>query len=223
MWKLIGVISLLGFIVSFIMLIIKAITKKGFKKRYYGLGCIAFFILFIAGVANDSPDQPEVGAMPIIIMLIIVIGWISFKVYKFKEKQKDKLREFYPGCKIVEAINYYLIEKDGIILVDKRSLSNQSNHIKLSKINDVKIYEDGKEKSLGKAVVGGVTFGIVGALIGASMKTQVVHKMGVKIYTNTGFYDIKALNTKCKKDNIIYRNASRTIDQIYNILLDKIV
>jgi hypothetical protein len=155
-------------------------------------------------------------------VVFLFIGFIILGVIiaiVIQNGQTKVLNGFYPNSNIINANNYFVIDGDDFVLVPKFRVKDKSRHTIIGTINNVKIYEDGVEKSAGKAIVGGLTFGLVGALIGASMKTQYANNMGIKIYTDTGYYDINFLGTKTKKDSIVYKIASDNVDKLYSVIL----
>lgn len=156
--------------------------------------------------------------MKLIILFFIVCIAIGIYIAIMQSKQEKILKTMYSTEDVVLGNNYFLVDNRGVIIVPKNSINKKENHIRIDKINDIKVYEDGKEKSAGKAIVGGLTFGVVGALVGSSMKTKEVKKMGIKIYTDKGYFDIGFLSGKCKADSLAYKAASSNLDKAYNIV-----
>lgn len=164
--------------------------------------------------------------MELLIFFIVVFALIGLlikhliKTSKGLKSSKNKIMEEYNVKELLECNNYILIEKDGLVLFNKFKLQNMKiEPIKINKINDIKIYENGQESSAGKAALGGITFGVVGAVVGSAMRTAKVSKMGLKIYSDDGFYDLNVLQNEIKRDSFAYQNATNTIDKIYNVLL----
>ena len=153
----------------------------------------------------------------IVIIMAIAVAWSKHLTEK---NNLDKLRLIYPRAKIITTLNYYFINHDGIILASKTSVHYPERHVRIKKINDVKIYEDGKETSLGKTIIGGATFGIIGALVGSSSKSTIVYNMGIKLYTDIGFYDINVIKSKTKKSGFEYKDAVNILDQVYNVIIN---
>ena len=152
------------------------------------------------------------------IVMIVAVAVVWGK-HLTEKNNLDKLRTIYPRAKIITSLNYYFIENNGMILASKTNVPYPERHIKIKKINDVKIYEDGKEASLGKTIIGGAAFGIIGALAGSSSRSTIVYNMGIKLYTDTGFYDINVIKSKTKKSGFEYKDAINILDQIYSIVI----
>lgn len=156
------------------------------------------------------------------IFIIICIGIVVGVVYTLKS-QKDisgYLAKIYPNSKYVESTRYYIVDTNGVILVPKLTIKDVNSHIKLS-INDIKIYENGIEKSTtGKAIAGAMAFGTVGAIIGSNMKGKTIVKtMGINIYTDTINYNVNFIGSSCKKDSWEFKSALDNMERAYNILV----
>lgn len=123
-------------------------------------------------------------------------------------------------CKTWE---YTICEKNNSLYIYKNQFLKSSTNIKptvINSINDIRIYEDDKEKSaVGKAIVGGFAFGLTGAVIGSSMRKELVRKMGVKIYTDQGVFDFKTIHADAKKDGFVYDEAEKKVDELYNTFI----
>lgn len=153
------------------------------------------------------------------ILIGLLIKYL-IKTAKGLKKSRNKIMQEYNVKELLECNNYVLAEKDGLILFNKFKLQNMKiEPININKINDIKIYENGQESSAGKAALGGITFGVVGAVVGSAMRTPKVSKMGIKIYCDNGFYDLNVLQNEIKRDSFAYENATNSIDKIYNLLL----
>ncbi|AGK98163.1 SHOCT domain-containing protein [Clostridium pasteurianum] len=154
-----------------------------------------------------------------IILGITILGYVLLD--NFQSKIKNNFTRVYPGKVYTESIFYYIVEDDGVILVPKLSSGDKSKHIKLSNINDIRFFKDGKEKSnTDKAVVGAVTFGVPGAIIGSNMKTKkIIKDMGIKIYTDKEVYSLDFVGNGCEEGRAVYRRAAARIDFTYNMLL----
>ena len=157
----------------------------------------------------------------LIILLIIILIVIIVRSQLQSDKKKTKfLNNLYPGRKILQSDNYFILLGDNIILAHKVATKKQKYHIEINKIKEIKIYEDGKEASAGKALVGGITFGLIGAIIGSSMKTEYVNKMGIKLYTDKGCQDLMFLSQKTKRDSMLYQLSNQTLDAVYAKLIE---
>ena len=94
-----------------------------------------------------------------------------------------------------------------------------------SDVNDFELVEDGeKYKSKGgilRSVVGGVTFGAVGAIVGAStaQRTTTINSMYITIYTKKGDLEkIDLITTTTKKDSALYRLSKLNAENIMAML-----
>ncbi len=155
----------------------------------------------------------------LIFLILCIIGAVL--AIKMQNKQKQALEVMYPNAIVVNANNSWLIKTgDKLYIVHNSVLKYKSKHVQINKVLECKIYEDGKEKSLGKAVVGGLTFGLVGALIGSQIKTEYITKLGLKLYTDKGNFDINFLNLKTKKDSMVYKASCDEVDKAYNLILN---
>ncbi|KYN77182.1 hypothetical protein A0J52_09990 [Clostridium sporogenes] len=156
------------------------------------------------------------------IFIIICIGSIIGGVYLYKSQKKieDNFKAIYPNKQYAEGTLYYIVDDNGAVLVPKLSIKNKESHIKLN-INDIKIYEDGIEKSTtGKAVAGAIAFGTVGAIIGSNMKgKKIVKTMGINIYTDIKSYYVNFVGNGCKRDSWEFKSALDNMERAYNILI----
>lgn len=145
------------------------------------------------------------------------------ELYSTTKQTRKNFIEEYKNCPKVKIYDYTIYEKNNSVHIYKNNLfkSNAYNEpIIINSINDIRIYEDDKEKSAtGKAIVGGLTFGVVGALVGSSMRKELVRKMGIKIYTNEGAFDFRIIHGDTKKDGFVYDGAEKQLDELYNILI----
>ena len=94
-----------------------------------------------------------------------------------------------------------------------------------SDVNDFELVEDGeKYKSQGgvlRSVVGGVTFGVVGAIVGASTakKTTTINSMYITIYTKNGSLEkITLISTTTQRDSALYRLSKLNAENIMAML-----
>jgi hypothetical protein len=156
-----------------------------------------------------------------VILAIAIFGYVILD--DFQSNIKNNFAKMYPDKFYTESIFYYIVENNGIILVPKLSLKNKdkSQHIRLSGINDIKFFQDGKEKSnTGKTIAGAITFGLPGAIVGSTMKgKKIIKDMGIKIYTDKEVYSLDFVGNGCEEGSQKFRNAMLKIDATYNILL----
>lgn len=93
---------------------------------------------------------------------------------------------------------------------------------KYDEILDYEVLEDGTsitKGGFGKALVGGAVFGLAGAIAGGTSKKtkQVCTKLQIKITTRNSDTPVVYLNlidTEFKKDSFIYKQASKTVQDI---------
>lgn len=157
-----------------------------------------------------------------IIVLILIIGFIVAVVLGVKRDTKltQNVEKIYPNYDIESGHNYYVcIGKENIIFVPKNSINNTNLHTKVQTIDEIEVYQDGKSKSAGKALVGGITFGLLGAIVGASIKTEYVTNLGLRIYTGGKCFDLPELYSKTKRDSATYRLSIDHLNRIRAKLL----
>lgn len=98
---------------------------------------------------------------------------------------------------------------------------------------DFEVLEDGTSVTkggFGKALVGGAVFGLAGAIAGGTSKQtkQVCNKLQVKVTTRNidrPIVYIDLINTEFKKDGIVYKQASKSVQDIlskFQLVVDQI-
>lgn len=130
-------------------------------------------------------------------------------------KKKDNTIEGFKPTKILG--KFQIDDNNKTWLIDNRNMLNKTmpKIYNYSDIVDYELLEDGESIAsggLGRALVGGVLFGGVGAIVGGvtggKKSKPICNSLRIKITTNdinnpTVYVDF--LNTSTKKDNIIYK------------------
>lgn len=110
---------------------------------------------------------------------------------------------------------------------------DKSYVFKYEEILNFEVLEDGTSVTkggLGKALVGGAVFGLAGAIAGGSSKKtkQICTKLQIKITTrnaNRPVVYLSLIDTEFKKDSFVYKQASKTIQDIlskFQIIIDEL-
>ncbi len=157
-----------------------------------------------------------------ILILIFIIAVIAGVVVMLKmdKKKKNILEKLYPGYEIeTSEKDTICFGKEDIIFVPNMCTKEAEMHLKIKNIDDIEVYEDGKSKSAGKALVGGITFGLLGALVGASMKTEYVTSLGLRIYAGGRVFDMPEIYLKTKRNSSTYRLSIDHLNRIRAKLL----
>lgn len=194
---------------------------KKFNMMARIIATILFGMVTIAFLENLS-DISNV-QLPNYLAVLLVFALICVLVNYAPELAHNSFKTKSDKNIIFKTWNYSVCEKGDSLFICKNQFFKSIDDItpiEIKSINDIKIYEDDKEKSaVGKAVIGGLTFGTVGAIVGSSMKKQVVKKAGVKAYTDSGVFDFKVIHGETKKDGFVYNSSVKEIDTIYNTLI----
>ncbi|WP_148222743.1 hypothetical protein [Caldicellulosiruptor acetigenus] len=189
----------------------------------YELG-ITFILLCIAG-------------------FIVLVTWANDSIKK-EEKEKalrrniilEGLEKRLGLRKIFTSLNYYILFGDeyfGLLPVmdveeyirntkveDIKSQDIEEKIIRITKINDIKVYIDSQEESWKNALKGGLVLGVVGAVAGANAVKKYIESAGIKLYTNEGFFNIGFLSgSKIEFNSPDYHTLMNKIDTFYNELL----
>ena len=110
---------------------------------------------------------------------------------------------------------------------------DKSYVFKYQDLLDFEVLEDGTsitKGGFGKALVGGAIFGLAGAIAGGSSKQtkQVCNKLQVKITTRNidrPVVYIDLINTEFKKDGFVYKQASKSVQEIlskFQLIVDQL-
>lgn len=197
-------------------------SKKQYKlyHRLYSIVGIIFIILgiFFAIVF------PPVGIMILVIGIPIFVASRSFKKSSIEGGHSKEVEDFVSTSEVGEYIKFNDNTKQ--ILISPKFNPRIVNY---SDILDFELIEDGKtvetKGGLGKAVVGGVLFGDVGAIVGGSTskKKSVTSVSGLKIkivvrdMNNPNSY-IRLITTSTKTDSFIYRSSYEDAQKILSML-----
>lgn len=200
--KQIAIITAASVLAVIILLLVSSLNPKVFSYVFAGVFIIGFGAVFAA---------------------LFYALWVSTK----NNSNFKQLKELENQYKHINTTTYRIYDTgSGLILLDRKlKFTNKDRpQIKITKINDVKIYEDSFEKSaVGKSIVGGVAFGMVGAIAGSASRGEQVKRMGIKLFTDEGAFNIITNSMTIKKGSGSYISASDKIDEVYNMVLKYIV
>lgn len=153
-----------------------------------------------------------------------VIGGVWSVIAGSKNRKKSVAELSSQGFNITKEIGDLKLnepEKKWCIVSD----FGKSRIYNYSDVNDFELVEDGeKYKSKGgilRSVVGGVTFGAVGAIVGAStaQRTTTINSMYITIYTKKGDLErINLISTTTKRDSALYRLSKLNAENIMAML-----
>lgn len=99
--------------------------------------------------------------------------------------------------------------------------------IDFSKIIECQLLEDSniiQKGGIGRAVVGGVIAGGVGAIVGATTRQSknIVNDLQIRILTNdinNSFYIIHIIDTETKKDSLIFKHSMEFANNVYSTII----
>lgn len=146
---------------------------------------------------------------------------------KDKEENQKRVEQFCPTLK--EGGFIWFDDSNKWFVVPTGAFGSKINNsyiFKYNEILDFEVLEDGTaitKGGFGKAIVGGAIFGLAGAIAGGTSKKskQVCTKLEIKITTknidNPVIY-INLINTEFKKDGIVYKTASKSVQNILSKL-----
>jgi hypothetical protein len=137
--------------------------------------------------------------------------------------ERKSLKTTFPNYKTAYGVSFHLLKEENgnIILIPFGKIKDKTKYIYINKINDIKFYKNDKEKSaLTGALVGGVTFGVLGAIVGSNTKRKAeVRSLGIKVFTDKGVFNLKYLILRCKINSASYERAVNDMENAYNILI----
>lgn len=145
-----------------------------------------------------------------------------------KNENNIKLEEFKASKKVGLYLFIDSEKKQFIFPGNFGSIKNSIVH-SFEDVLEVEILEDGdsitKSNGVGRAVVGGLVFGVAGALIGGvtgKKKTKtLVNSLKVKVTLNDIINPVKYIDlivTKTKSDSFSYKSANSTAQEILSLL-----
>ena len=202
------------------------------------MGCLVLFILFIAlgGMFGEN-------AIPIFVILIIfgVVSTIkaeqnSKEVEKKKQQDRDKaheknIAELKPdkvirADKVLDNVAIYISNfKKQVLFVSL--ISNIRVIYYFDELIECSIEEDGvtiESGGVGRAVVGGVLAGGVGAVVGAATRSSkpTTLSLSVRLVTRNldrPLYKILIIKEATKRDSPEYRYRKRLAEEIYATMI----
>lgn len=184
---------------------------------------IALILLFSTLSDPKAFDHVLVGIF--IIGFVAVFAALFYALHASTKNNPNlkQLKELENQYKHINTTTYRIYDTGSeLILLDRKlKFTNKDRQqIKVNKINDVRIYEDSFEKSaVGKSIVGGIAFGMVGAIAGSASRGEQVRRMGIKLFTDEGIFNIITNSMAIKKGSGSYMAASDKIDEVYNMVL----
>lgn len=166
----------------------------------------------------------------IFVVVMGVLGGILSVVMQSRSNKRFEESVENQGFRVTKKYSY----SNGVLLIDENNKKwAVNNTLFKSKIYDfkdlldVEIFEDGvnigKTSSLDKAVVGGLLFGVAGAVIGGSMgkRKNECTSLGIRIIVNdlnNPFIQLNFINTKTKIGSFAYKTALQSANQIASAL-----
>jgi len=143
-----------------------------------------------------------------------------------------KLKEMFPNYDFYDSIYgdfYLLIGNEDLIFINKRDAKKvvlkEIQPERITQIDDLEVYQDGKTIKCGnggKVLAGGITFGLLGALVGANAKHKeidYVTSLGLNIYADGKLYNYCSIKTETKKNSFTYRISIETLNSLRAKLL----
>lgn len=180
-----------------------------------------FLLMWMINIVSDKSIPSS--SKPSMVGFVFLIGAVIVYFDKKKKRKLETIKNLvhsHNANEMIESKNYFILNTDdGLRIMDKARGNIGSEVGFIKQINEAVLYEDGAEKSLGNAITGGILFGGVGAIAGSNIKSKVVTSIGLKLYTDAGFFDIIFLNSKVKKDHPYYKKAYNGVNNLYNHIL----
>lgn len=197
---------------------------------------IILIMVLIAGLASGS-------GLAWLILLGIIIA-ICVGVYSASERSENALNNslnqteelkkqgFNTLSTKVRYTDIYevLFDRDILKMAICYSQSGEINILDFFDIIEVEIMENGSSVSkggIGRAIVGGVLAGGVGAIVGASTSKQVsaINSLAVKIITKkagNSLILLPLISTETKSDSVIYKSAINFAQALYAEILSAV-
>lgn len=184
------------------------------------------------GILLESDSNP----LGVIIIGAIIILVVLFRKTK-NDQRKNNASVFVDGIKK----KGYIISKcysvsTKLIIVDEKNEcflfydADLHNYTKLNfdNILGMKIIEDGQSTTgVGRAVVGGVLFGDVGAVVGALTGKPKIERLDLVIYKDNiskPEYTFNLINKTTKKNTDLYNESikcARSVENTVRVILNK--
>jgi len=187
----------------------------------------------------------------VLVLIPLVIFYIIYSQNQKEKKQKEKIKVIFDDLEGFNADEIHLSVIDGFspfgsILTNLSTVGfdksnkkicfvNEVNEIKIYSFNDImesEIVVDGvtlvktsATSTIGRAIVGGVLTGGVGAIIGGvtgkKSHNELVKYIDLKICINDSlnpFYKIRFLDTECKKGDFTYKDGYEKAEKWHGIV-----
>lgn len=205
------------------------------------MGCLVMFILFIASALMLGGDT---GSTIAIFVLLFIFGGMFLsqedkskkEVEKKKQQDRDKaheknIAELKPdkvirADKVLDNVAIYISNfKKQVLFVSL--ISNIRVIYYFDELIECSIEEDGvtiESGGVGRAVVGGVLAGGVGAVVGAATRSSkpTTLSLSVRLVTRNldrPLYKISIIKEATKRDSPEYRYRKRLAEQIYATMI----
>ncbi len=157
------------------------------------------------------------------VVILLILALIIVSVVISGKNTKKKNNQFSEQLKAANFTESKRIEIGGnILFVDdvakqwclKTSFNIQPKIYQYSDLNEFEVYEDGESIAkgrVGSALVGGVLFGVVGAVVGGARSKQISNtctKLQLRVRVNdlnNPEWIVNFISTKTKKDSFVYK------------------
>lgn len=170
----------------------------------------------------------------IVLVIIIIVLWQSEKnETENKNSLQGQLKQNKFKVDKTYDINSRWINKQVLFDFDSAKIAildaaaNSINYVEFNKIIDCEIMEDNTtimKGGIGRAIVGGVLAGGVGAIVGAGTRgsSNVVKNLAIRIITNdisNSLVMITLINSDTKRDSDVYKNCMASAQGIYSTII----
>ncbi len=169
-----------------------------------------------------------------VLALVIYFGWQSANNEAANQNNlQNQLRQ--KKFKIDKTYNIISLGVNKQVLFDFESnkiaildaAANSINYVEFNKIIDCEILEDNTtimKGGIGRALVGGVLAGGVGAIVGAGTRglSDIVKNLAIRIITNdisNPMVMITLINSDTKRDGLFYKNCMASAQEIYSTIV----
>jgi hypothetical protein len=199
-----------------------AYSKKQYKT-YSKLYLVVGIIFIILGVLFTIA-LPPLGIVVLIIGVSMIMASKNFKKSSIEGGHSKEIEDFVSTSEVSGYIKFNDNTKQALI-----SPKFNPRIVNYSDILDFELIEDGEtvvtKGGLGKAVVGGVLFGRVGAIVGSNTskrksKTSISIlkiKIAVRDMNNPNSY-INLITTSTQTDSFIYKSSYEVAQKIMSML-----
>jgi hypothetical protein len=221
------------------------LQKKNTLEKISMISFVSFVILFIIGMNTTQPLIMIIGIIPAIIGFVISLVLKGYKeiqiesLKNYNEKNIDK-QLASNNIKATKEIKFKGENEHSITLLldshskklafcESKSLFNVPNTyiIEVDNIIDCEILEDNStimKGGVGRAVVGGVLAGGVGAIVGSTTRksSNIVSSLKLRVITNDVTNPMILLNfivEPIKRDSYIYKTTFEITQEMYALLI----